>query len=100
MVYPRISKDIPFLSSLMDIHGISKDIPCIYQANEGGLHIRGIYQAYSRHIPVIGDPDDWCNFKNSQRSNREMRSAMPRAGRRHTVVLRNPKDSIVIIGKS
>ncbi len=43
----------------MDIHGISKDIPCtsIYQAYEGGLHIRGIYQAYSRHIPKIGVPD-------------------------------------------
>ncbi len=41
----------------MDIHGISKDIPCIYQAYAGGLHIRGIYQAYARHIPKIGVPD-------------------------------------------
>ncbi len=37
--------------------GISKYIPVIYQAYEGGLHIRGIYQAYSRHIPEIGVPD-------------------------------------------
>ncbi len=59
MVYhdPRISLDIPCISSLMDIFGIYKDIPCIYQAYEGGLHIRGIYQAYSRHIPKIGVPD-------------------------------------------
>ena len=63
MVYPRISKDIPCISSLMDIHGISKDIPCIYQAYEGGLHIRGIYQAYSRHIPKIGVPDVVCNVQ-------------------------------------
>jgi hypothetical protein len=35
---------------------------------------------------------DWCNFKNSQQSNREMCSAMPRAGRRPTVVLRNSKE--------
>ncbi len=57
MVYPRIFKDIPCTSSLMDIHGISKDIPCIYQAYEGGLHIHGIYQAYARHIPEIRVPD-------------------------------------------
>jgi hypothetical protein len=57
MVYPRISKDIPCISSLTDIHGISKYIPGIYQAYEGGLHIRRIYQAYSRHIPEIGVPD-------------------------------------------
>ncbi len=31
----------------------------------------------------------WCNFKNSPQSNREMRAAMPRAGRRPTVALRN-----------
>ncbi len=42
----------------MDIHGISKDIQCIYQAYAGGLHIRGIYQAYARHIPKIGVPDE------------------------------------------
>ncbi len=29
---------------------------------------------------------DWCNFKNSKQSNREMRSAMPRAGRRPTTL--------------
>ncbi len=45
---------------MMDVHGISKDIPCIYQAYAGGLHIRGIYQAYAtgRHIPKIGVPDE------------------------------------------
>jgi hypothetical protein len=55
-----ISKDIPCISSLMDIHGIFKDIPCIYHVYVGHLHImiRGIYQAYSRHIPKIGVPDD------------------------------------------
>jgi hypothetical protein len=34
----------------------------------------------------------WCNFKNSPQSNREMRSAMPRAGRRPAVALRNTKE--------
>ncbi len=52
-----ISKDIPCISSLMDIHGISKDIPYIYHVYVGHLHIRGIYQAYSRHMPKIGVPD-------------------------------------------
>ncbi len=36
---------------LKDIHGTSKDKPCIYHAYS--LHICGIYQAYSRHIPKI-----------------------------------------------
>jgi hypothetical protein len=52
MVYPWISKDILCISSLMDIHGISLDIPCIYQAYEGGLHtwyIPGIFQAYTEN---------------------------------------------------
>ncbi len=35
---------------LMDIHGISKDIPYICHVYVGDLHIHGIYQAYSRHI--------------------------------------------------
>jgi hypothetical protein len=41
----------------MDIHGKSKDIPCIFHVYVGHLHIHGIYQAYSRHIPKIGVPD-------------------------------------------
>ncbi len=52
-----ISKDIHGISSLRDIHGISKDIPCISHVYVGHLHIRGIFQAYSRHIPTIGVPD-------------------------------------------
>jgi hypothetical protein len=52
-----ISNDIPCISSLKDIHGISKNIPCIYHVYVGGLHIRGIYQAYLRHILEIGVPD-------------------------------------------
>ncbi len=57
-----ISKNIPCIFSLMDIHGISMDIlpldiPCIYHVYVGHLHIHGIYQAYSRHIPEIGVPD-------------------------------------------
>jgi hypothetical protein len=54
-----ISKDIPCISSLMDIHGISKDKPCICHVYVRGLHIRGIYQAYSesRHKPEIVIPD-------------------------------------------
>jgi hypothetical protein len=50
-----IQSDIPCISSLMDIHGIQgytimMYIPCLC----GGLHIRGIHQAYSRHILEIG----------------------------------------------
>ncbi len=41
----------------MDIHGISKDIPCIYNVYVRHLHIRGIYQAYTRHIPKKRVPD-------------------------------------------
>ncbi len=53
-----ISKVIPCISSLMDVHGLSKDIPCsIYHVYVGDLHIRGMYQAYSRHIPEIRVPD-------------------------------------------
>ncbi len=53
--------DIPCISSLMDIHhdGISLDIPCICHLYHWDLHtIHGIYQAYTRHIPEIGVPDD------------------------------------------
>jgi hypothetical protein len=57
MVYPKIYKDIPCISSLMDIHGISLYIPCIFHVYVGHLHIHGIYQAYSRQIPKIGVPD-------------------------------------------
>ena len=35
-----------------------QDIPCIYHVYVGHLHIHGIYQAYSRHIPKIGVPDE------------------------------------------
>jgi hypothetical protein len=52
-----ISKGIPCIYSLMDINGISKDIPCIYHVYVEHLHICGIYQAYSRHIPKIWIPD-------------------------------------------
>jgi hypothetical protein len=34
------------------------DILCIYHLFVGHLHIHGIYQAYSRHIPKIQVPDD------------------------------------------
>jgi hypothetical protein len=51
-----ISKDIPWYIQGY-IHGITKDIPCIFHVYVGHLHIRGIYQAYSRHIPKIGVPD-------------------------------------------
>ncbi len=46
----------------MDIvHGTSISkymIPCICHVYVGHLHIHGIYQAYSRHIPKIGVPDE------------------------------------------
>jgi hypothetical protein len=39
---------------------------------------------FKTQFAVIGH---WCNFKNSQQSNREMRAAMPRPWRRPTVAL-------------
>ncbi len=58
-IHGSISMDIPChcISSLMDIRGIFKDIPCICHVYVRGLHIGGRYQAYSRHIPEIGVPD-------------------------------------------
>ncbi len=52
-----ISKDIPCISTMMDIHGISMDIPRIFHVYWGGRHIHDIYQAYTRHILKIGVPD-------------------------------------------
>jgi hypothetical protein len=44
-----ISKDIPCISRLLDIHGISKDIPCISM----DIVEVYIYMVYTRHIPGI-----------------------------------------------
>jgi hypothetical protein len=44
-----ISKDIPCISRLMDIHGISKDLPCISM----DIVEVYIYMVYIRHIPGI-----------------------------------------------
>jgi hypothetical protein len=52
-----ISKDIPCISTPMDIHGISMDIPRIYHVYVGRLHRYGIYHVYTRHIPKIRVPD-------------------------------------------
>ncbi len=38
-----IFKDIPCISTPMDIHGISMYIPRIYNVYVGGLHKHGIY---------------------------------------------------------
>jgi hypothetical protein len=64
MVYPRISKDIPCISSLMDIHGYTwyiqgytMYIPGICWRTTYTWYIPGICQAYSRHIQGIGVSD-------------------------------------------
>jgi hypothetical protein len=44
-----ISKDIPCISRLLDIHGISKDIPCISM----DIVEDYICLVYTRHIPGI-----------------------------------------------
>jgi hypothetical protein len=57
MDIPCIYLDIPGISTPMDIHGISMDIPGIFHVYVSRHHIHGIYQAYTRHIPKIGVPD-------------------------------------------
>jgi hypothetical protein len=52
-----ISMDIPCISTLLDIHGISMDKPRISHVYRSGRHIHGIYVVCTRHIPKIRVPD-------------------------------------------
>jgi hypothetical protein len=43
------SKDIPGISTLMDLEGISMDIPCICRKSTYTGYVPGIFQIYSKN---------------------------------------------------